>query len=110
MQCSGQPRGALDLTIGGFRFLLSLYVALHAIGVEEVVARVVRATGTRALAGCGFATTLMKLALIGPLDTVRAAWPSIEIAAIVDRRRGQDAEAGLEIAKVLTNSSIGAHQ
>ena len=36
------------------------------------------------MAGCSFATTLMRLTLIGTLDATMERWPSLQYSVVVD--------------------------
>ena len=51
--------------------------------VGRVVTRSVQARRT-IVAGCGFATTLLKLALVDVVDLTVAQWPSLSYAVVVD--------------------------
>ena len=65
------------------RFLLLLYSMDRVILVGRIVTDVVR-TGRTIVAGCSFATTLLRLALIGVLDQTAQRWPELHYAVVVD--------------------------
>ncbi len=67
------------------RFLLALYSMNRVIMVGRVVTTVVRA-GRTIVAGCSFATTLLRLALIRVLDLAVQRWPPpcLHYAVVVD--------------------------
>ena len=65
------------------RFLIMLYSMLRMVLAGGVATGSVRATRT-IVAGCSFATTLLRLALISTLDRAATAWPSVMFVVVVD--------------------------
>ena len=85
------------------RFTLATYCMARVIQFRQIATEFVQVAGTL-VAGCSHATTLLRLCLMGALDTVAQKWPSADLAVVVDDIQFQSMGRAASVGRVLAGA------